>query len=240
MLVALVTGANKGIGYETAKQLAELGHFVYVGCRDITLGHHAVEKLHNLGLSNTQAVLIDLNQAETIIDARKSIEKQSHQLDILVNNAGILGTVPQPASTVSVDEIRRIFETNLFGTIQVTQEFLPLLKESEAGRIVNVTSGLSSLTLHNDPKWKYYHFKTGGYSVSKTALNAYTVMLAYDLRDTNIKVNVVDPGYTATSFNNYFGEKTPEHSAKVIVKYATINKDFLTGKLLDENGEMPW
>lgn len=240
MKIVLVTGANKGIGFETAKQLAELGHYVYIGCRDITLGTLAVKSLHNLGLTNTELILIDVTNLETIALARKTIETKYNHLDILVNNAGILGKVPQPAATMSVDEIRRIFDTNFFGTIQVTQEFIPLLQKSEEGRIVNVTSGLSSLTLHNDPTWKYYSFKSGGYSVSKTALNAYTVMLAFDLKDTNIKVNVVDPGHTATDFNNFRGEKNPEHSAKVIVKYATL-KDSQTGKLFDEEGnEMPW
>ena len=240
MEIALVTGANKGIGFETAKQLAELGHYVCLGCRDITLGTLAVKSLHNLGLTNTELILIDVTNLETIVLARKTIETKFKRLDILVNNAGILGKTPQPAATFSVDEIRRIFDTNFFGTIQVTQEFIPLLLKSEEGRIVNVTSGLSSLTLHNDPNWKYYPFKSAGYSVSKTALNAYTVMLAFGLKDTNIKVNVVDPGHTATDFNNYRGDKKPENAAKVIVKYATITNS-QTGKLIDEEGnEMPW
>lgn len=162
MKIALVTGANKGIGFETAKQLAQLGHFVYIGCRDINLGQLAVNKLKELGLLNIEAIQIDLTNLETIKEARKIIESKSECLDILVNNAGILGTVPQPAATVSVDEIRRIFDTNFFGTISVTQEFIPLLQKSKSGRIVNVTSDLSSLTLHNDPNWKYYPFKSAG------------------------------------------------------------------------------
>jgi len=240
MKTALITGANKGIGFETAKQLAELGYFVYIGSRDKAKGIQATEKLKALGLINIDCVELDVTKIDSIKSARQELEDKIPQLDILVNNAGILGTVPQPAATVSVDEIRRIFDTNFFGTIQVTQAFIPLLQKSEAGRIVNVTSGLSSLTLHNDPSWKYYNFKSAGYSVSKTALNAYTVMLAFGLKDTNIKVNVVDPGHTATDFNNYRGELTPEHSAKVIVKYATIDIDAPTGKLFDEHGEMPW
>lgn len=241
MITALVTGANKGIGFEAAKQLAELGCVVFLGCRNLDLGQEAVYKLHELGLTNTEAILLDLTDKDSITNASKIIETKCTKLDILINNAGILGKIPQPASTVPVDEIRKIFDTNFFGTIQVTQEFIPLLQKSEAGRIVNVTSGLSSLTLHNDPTWKYYPYKSGGYSVSKTALNAYTVMLAHDLKGTNIKVNVVDPGHTATDFNNYRGTNTPDHAAKVIVKYATITKDAPTGKLFDEEGkEMPW
>jgi NAD(P)-dependent dehydrogenase (short-subunit alcohol dehydrogenase family) len=233
MAIALVTGANKGIGFETAKQLAQLRHFVYIGCRDLNLGQQAVEKLQQLGLSNTEAILIDVTSLETIIAARKIIETKSGRLDILINNAGILGTIPQPAATTSVEEIRRIFDTNFFGTIQVTQQFIPLLQKSEGGRIVNVTSDLSSLTLHSDPAWKYYPFKSAGYSISKTALNGYTIMLAFGLKDTNIKVNAVNPGHTATDFNNHRGDKKPEQAAG-------IDKDGATGKFFNEEGEMPW
>lgn len=240
MKIALVTGANKGIGFETARQLAQIGHFVYIGCRDKSLGQQAVDKLHEFGLKNTEAILIDITKVDSIAEARKVIEAKSNHLDILINNTGILGTVPQPAASFSVDEIRRIFDTNFFGTIQVTQEFIPLLQKAEVGRIVNVTSGLSSLTLHNDPTWKFYPYKSAGYSVSKTALNAYTVMLAFGFKDTNIKVNVVDPGHTATDFNSHRGEQKPGHAAKVIVKYATLDKDVPNGKLFNEYGEMPW
>ncbi|OAQ43659.1 short-chain dehydrogenase [Pedobacter psychrophilus] len=240
MKVALVTGANRGIGFETAKQLAQLGHFVYIGCRDKSLGQQAVEKLHKLGLINTETIVIDITKVTTITEAKKVIETKSNRLDILVNNAGILGTVPQPAATTSVDEIRRIFDTNFFGTIQVTQEFIPLLEKSEAGRIVNVTSDLSSLTLHNDPTWKFYPFKSAGYSVSKTALNGYTIMLAFGLKDSKIKVNAVNPGHTATDFNNHRGDKIPDQTAGVIVKYATIDNDGPNGKFFNEDGEMPW
>ncbi|MBA3663776.1 MAG: SDR family oxidoreductase [Bacteroidetes bacterium] len=240
MKIVLVTGANKGIGFETAKQLAQLGHFVFIGCRDKNLGQQAVDKLHGLGLTNTEAIEIDITKVETITAARKIIETKSNCLDILINNAGILGTVPQPAATTSIEEIRRIFDTNFFGTIQVTQELIPLLQKSPAGRIVNVTSDLSSLTLHNDPTWKYYPFKSAGYGVSKTALNGYTVMLAFGLKDTNIKVNAVNPGHTATDFNNYRGDKTPDQTAGVIVKCATIDHDGPTGKLFNAEGEMPW
>ncbi len=240
MKIALVTGANKGLGFETAKQLAQLGHFVYLSCRDLSLGQQAVDKLHELGLTNTAIIQIDVTTLKTIVEARKTIETKSNHLDILINNAGILGTMPQPAATVSVDEIRRIFDTNFFGTIQVTQEFLPLLQKAETGRIVNVTSDISSLTLHNDPSWKYYPFKSTGYGVSKTALNGYTIMLAFGLKDTNIKVNAVNPGYTATDFNNYRGDKKPEQAVEVIVKYATLDKDGPNGKFVGEEGEMPW
>lgn len=240
MKIALVTGANKGIGYETARQLGQLGHYVFLGSRDKKLGQNAVDNLNKLGLLNVEAIELDITKRETIEAAKKVIESKYGRLDILINNAGILGTIPQPASTTPIDEIRRIFNTNFFGTIQTTQEFLPLLQKSKAGRIVNVTSDLSSLTLHNDPNWKFYPFKSAGYCVSKTALNSYTVMLAYGLKDTNIKVNAVNPGHTATDFNNYRADKTPDQTATVIVKYAIIDNDGPNGKFLDSDGELPW
>jgi len=240
MKTALITGANKGIGYETARQLAQLGYYIYLGCRDVSLGQEAVEKLLESGLTNVETIILDLTDPLSIKESRKIIETKSNKLDVLINNAGILGLIPQPASTYSVIEIRRVFDTNFFGTIQVTQEFIPLLKKSEAGRIVNVTSGLGSLTLHTDPNWQYFHFKSAGYSISKAALNGFTIMLAFDLKDTNIKVNSIDPNYTATDFNNHSGERTPEQSANVIVKYATLDADGPTGKYFNEEGELPW
>lgn len=240
MKIALVTGANKGIGLETAKKLAELGHYVYLGCRNLDLGQIAVDQLHKNGFKNTEIIQIDLTKSKTIKKAKETIESKSGLLDILVNNAGILGAIPQPATSTNVEEIYKIFDTNFFGTIEVTQEFLPLLQKSEAGRIVNVTSDLSSLTLHNDPTWKYYPFKSVGYSISKTALNGYTIMLAFGLKESNIKVNAVNPGHTATDFNNHRGDKKPKETAGVIVKYATIGSDGPNGKFLNSEGEMPW
>jgi len=240
MKTALITGANKGIGFETARQLAQLGYFVYLGSRDLTQGQETVDKLLESGISNVETIMLDVTDPLTIKESRKTIELKSKQLDVLINNAGVLGLIPQPASTYSVDEIRKVFDTNFFGTIQVTQEFIPLLKKSEAGRIVNVTSGLGSLTLHTDTNWQFFHFKSAGYSISKAALNGFTIMLAFDLKDTEIKVNSIDPNYTATDFNNHRADRTPEQSASVIVKYATLDKDGPTGKFLNEEGELPW
>jgi NAD(P)-dependent dehydrogenase (short-subunit alcohol dehydrogenase family) len=240
MKIALVTGANKGIGFEVVKQLAQQDYYVYLGCRNVHFGNLAVDQLREAGITNIEVIELDVTNIATVIAARKVIESKFTHLDILVNNAGILGSIPQPAASFSVDEIKNIFETNLFGTIQVTQEFIPLLKEAAAGRIINVTSDLSSLTLHNDPTWKYYPFKSAGYSISKTALNGYTIMLAYGLKDTNVKVNAVNPGHTATDFNSYRGEKTPAEGAGVIVKYALIEKDGPSGKFFGDEEEMPW
>lgn len=240
MKSALVTGANKGIGFETAKQLAELGYFVYIGSRDKTKGLEAIEKLKALGYANVDCIELDVTDINSIKSARQELEVKTQYLDILINNAGIRGEVPQPASKVPIERLRLVFETNFFGAVQITQEFMDLLKKADQPRIVNVTSDLASLTNHSDPTWKFYPFKSAAYSPSKTALNAYTVMLAFELKDTNFKVNCVNPGHTATDFNNYKGEEPVEQGASVIVKYATLDKDGATGKFFSEEGETAW
>lgn len=240
MKTALVTGANKGLGFETAKQLAARGYFVYIGSRDKLKGLEAIEKLKAFGLSNVACTEIDVTNLSSIKSARLEIETKIKSLDILVNNAGIRGEVPQPASKVPIGRLRKVFETNFFGAVQMTQEFMGLLGKSDQPRIVNVTSDLASLTNHNDPTWKFYPFKSAAYGPSKTALNAYTVMLAFELRDSNFKVNCVTPGRTATDFNNFQGEKTVEQGATVIVKYATLDKDGATGKFFSDEGETAW
>ena len=240
MKAALVTGANKGIGFETAKQLAELGYFVYIGSRDKTKGLEAMKKLNALGYANVDCIELDVTDINSIKSARQELEVKTQYLNILINNAGIRGEVPQPASKVPIDRLRLVFETNFFGAVQTTQEFIDLLKKADQPRIVNVTSDLASLTNHSDPTWKFYPFKSAAYSPSKTALNAYTVMLAFELKDTNFKVNCVNPGHTATDFNNFKGEKTVEQGASVIVKYATLDKDGETGKFFSDEGETAW
>ena len=240
MKSALVTGANKSIGFETAKQLAQLGYFVYIGSRDNTKGLKAIKNLNAIGLSNVDCIQLDITDLNSIKAARQQLESKIQNLDILINNAGISGGFPQPATKVSIDTIRLVFETNFFGTVQVTQEFIELLKKSDQPRIVNVTTELSSLTNHSNPNWKFAQFKPAAYGPSKTALNAYTVMLADELKDTNFKVNCVCPGFTATDFNNHRGNKKVEDAASVIVKYATLEQDGPTGKFLSEEGETGW
>jgi NAD(P)-dependent dehydrogenase (short-subunit alcohol dehydrogenase family) len=240
MKSALVTGANKSIGFETARQLAQLGYFVYIGSRDKTKGLEAIEKLKAMGLTNVDCIQLDVTDINSIKSARQGIEAKTKKLDILINNAGISGGFPQPATKVSHDTLRLVFETNFFGAIQVTQAFIELLKKSDQPRIVNVTTELSSLTNHSDPNWIFAQFKPAAYGPSKTALNAYTVMLATELKDTNFKVNCVCPGFTATDFNNHQGTKTVEQGASVIVKYATLDKDGATGKFFSEEGEAAW
>jgi len=241
MKKVLITGANKSIGFETARQLLAKGYYVYLGSRDIKNGEEAVTRLKGEGFGNIQAIQIDISNPESI----EAASNQITELDVLINNAGISGGFPQSAVTIAPAVIREVFDTNFFGTINVTQAFLDTLKKSEEPRIVNVTSGLASLTLHSDPNWKYYQVKSAAYGTSKTALNAYTVVLAYELKDTAFKINVIDPGYTATDFNHHNGPGTVEDAAKIIVKYATIDADGPTGKFfsndIDEEGqESPW
>ena len=240
MKSALVTGANKSIGFETAKQLAQLGYFVYIGSRDKTKGLEAIKKLKAMGLINVDCIQLDVTDINSIKSARQELEIKAKKIDVLINNAGISGGFPQPATKVSYDTLRLVFETNFFGVVQVTQEFIELLKKSDQPRIVNVTTELSSLTNHSDPNWKFAQFKPAAYGPSKTALNAYTVMLAVELKDTNFKVNCVCPGFTATDFNNHQGTKTVEQGASAIVKYATIDSTGATGKFFNEDGEIAW
>lgn len=242
MKTALITGANKSIGFETAKQLLDLDYFVYLGSRDMQKGSEAAAQLKS---DRVEVIQIDISNPASIEAAKKRLTGKINSLDVLINNAGISGGFPQTPTTLDTDVIRKIFDTNFFGTINVTMAFLDLLKKSDAPRIVNVTSGLASLTLHNDPSWKYYNFKGGAYGPSKTALNAYTIALAYELRDTAFKINAVDPGFTATDFNNYRGTGSVIDAAKIIVKYATLNADGPSGKYFsndieDDNGESPW
>lgn len=167
------------------------------------------------------------------------MESKVRQLDVLINNAGIGGGQAQKLSTGEIENLRKVFDTNFFGAVQTTQQFIPLLKKSNEPRIVNVSSGLGSLTIHSstqNPNYAIYD----AYSCSKTALNAFTVLLAKEFRNTNFKINSVTPGYTATDLNHFQGTQTPEQAAKVIVKYATVDKDGPTGKFLKEDGEVDW
>jgi len=210
--VALVTGANKGIGLETVRQLAKQGITVLLGARDEQRGKDAAAKLQGEGL-DVQFLHLDVNEAATHEAARQFIEESFGKLDILVNNAGIAIDSTRKPSEANMKVLRTTFDTNFFGAISVTQALLPLIRKSDAGRIVNVSSGLGSLTQHSDPTWKFYEVKPLAYNASKTALNAFTVMLAHELKDTAIKVNSADPGFTATDLNAHRGYKTVEQGA---------------------------
>lgn len=234
---ALITGANQGLGFETAKQLAELGYYVYVGCRNKSKGNSAIEKLNELGFSNVEFIEIDVTDISSIKSAKQALETKTQKLDLLINNAGIAGEQPQNMSTGDIDNLRKVFETNFFGAVQTTQQFIDLLKKSNEPRIINVSSGLASLTYHSSSTdFAIY----AAYSCSKTALNAFTVMLAKEFLNTNFKINCVEPGYTSTNLNNYQGTQTTEQAVTVIVKYATVSNDGPTGKFSSREGELPW
>jgi NAD(P)-dependent dehydrogenase (short-subunit alcohol dehydrogenase family) len=239
-LTAFITGANKGIGLETARILAGKGYFVFLGSRDPVAGEKTIEQLKSEGFKDVELIRIDVSKAASVQEAYKELAGRIPRLDVLVNNAGILGKAPQMASTVDEETLHAVSETNFFGPIRVTQTFLELLKKSGQPRIVNVTSDLGSLTLHNDPTWRYYSFKGAAYGPSKTALNAYTVALAYELRDTPFKVNAVNPGYTATDFNQYRGTKSVQEAASLIAQYAMLDAEGPSGKYISDYGETPW
>jgi NAD(P)-dependent dehydrogenase (short-subunit alcohol dehydrogenase family) len=245
MKKVLITGANKSIGYETARQLLQQGYFVYLGCRDITKGNHAVEELKNEGLNHVAAVEIDVTSADSVGAARIEIGKKTNVLDVLINNAGMSGGLPQTALGATMDQFKTVYDTNVFGVVRVTQAFIDLMKNAPEPRIVMVSSGQGSLTLANDPGNPYYHFKGAVYQSSKAALNMYTTVLAYELRDTAFKVNAVDPGFTNTDFNNHRGTGTVEVAGHRIAKYAMLGQEGPTGLFISEEvnpetGIIPW
>ena len=236
MKTVLITGANKGIGFETVKQMAQLGYFVYVGSRDKTKGSDAINKLKDLGISNVELIEIDVTNINSIKQARRKLENQIEVLDVLINNAGISGgLVDQNMSTFSMDNLREVFETNFFGAVQTTQQFIDLLKKSSEPRIVNISSGLGSLNFSNSHNMAFY-----AYGCSKTALNAFTVSLAKEFRNTDFRINSIEPGYTATNLNEYQGTQTVEEAVGIIIKYATAGSDAPTGKFLWKEGEFAW
>jgi len=238
MKTVLITGANKGIGFETAKQLAQMGYFVYLGSRDKTKGLDAINKLKEAGILNVELIEIDVTNISSIKKAKQELETKIDVLDVLINNAGIAGAMPQNISGGNIENLRNVFETNFFGAVQTTQQLIDLLKKSNNPVIVNVSSELGSLTIHNNRERPNYDF-FDAYSCSKTALNAFTVMLANEFRDTNFKINSVSPGYTATDLNQNRGTQTVEQGAKFIVDYATLGIDGLTGGFFREE-EIPW
>ena len=245
MKTVLITGANKSIGFETARQLLKQGYHVYLGCRVLKKGQDAVDQLHSEGLTAVEPILIDVTSAESVKAAREVIGSRTAVLDVLINNAGILGLFSQNALEAGSGVYKEVFDTNVFGVIEVTHTFLDLLKVAEQPRIVNVTSGLGSLALHSDPAWKYYAVKPAAYLTSKAALNGFTIALAYELKDTAFKVNAVDPGYTATDFNNHSGPGSVEDAAARVVKAATMDADGPSGQFFSddnapETGVSPW
>jgi len=245
MKFALVTGANKSIGFEVARQLVQKGIYVYLGSRNLENGAEAVDKLKAGGLNNVEVIQLDTTDDESVIKARKEIGKKTKVLDILINNAGIYGGYPQTALDATIDQFKATYDANVYGVVRVTQTFIDLLKKSSEPRIVNVSSSQGSIALHSDPTYKYYDYKGVVYLSSKSALNMYTVVLAYELKDTNFKINAVCPGYTKTDFNGHRGPGTVKDAGKRIVKYALVDNHGPTGKFFSEEnnpdtGEIPW
>jgi NAD(P)-dependent dehydrogenase (short-subunit alcohol dehydrogenase family) len=236
--IAVVTGANKGIGLEIARQLARQGITVFIGARDEERGRAAAEKLQAEGL-DARPLRLDVTDDASVAAAAAFVEQSAGHLDVLVNNAGI-AIDDGPPSRVSIDVLRRTYETNVFGIVRTTQAMLPLLRRSAAGRIVNLSSGLGSLTRNSDPKWDYASVKYLAYNSSKTAVNAITVQFAYELRDTAIKVNAADPGYVATDMNRNQGVRSVEQGAATPVRLAMLPADGPTGGYFNDDGPLPW
>jgi len=236
--ITLVTGANKGIGFEVARGIAKAGYVVLLGARNPTTGREAADTLTKEGL-DVRFVELDVTRTESISAAASRIEADFGKLDVLVNNAGSADPHDGPPSRASLDAVERVLRTNFLGTVAMAQAVLPLLRKADAGRIVNVSSDLGSITRHGDPAWKYAQVKVLGYCASKAALNMFTVQLAFELKEQGIAVNSVNPGFTATDLNAHRGQQTVEEGAAEIVRVA-LQEHGPSGKFLEAGGELVW
>lgn len=236
--IALVTGANKGIGYEIAVGLGSLGWSVGVGARDDERRAAAVAKLRDAGV-DAFGVPLDVTDDASVTAAARLLEERTGRLDVLVNNAGITGSAPQMPTTVQLDTVRRVVETNVFGAIRVTNALLPLLRRSTSPRIVNMSSSVGSLT-----RQTALGEDTGpisvAYSPSKSFLNAVTVQYAKELAETNILINAGCPGFVATDLNGFRGTRTPTQGAAIAIHLATLPDGGPTGGYFDDDGVIPW
>jgi len=238
--IILISGANKGIGLETARQLGREGHTVLLGARDQARGEAAAQALQAEGLS-AHFLHIDVDSGESIAKAAREVEDRFGRVDTLVNNAGVvLETWGGGTLGVSLETWRRTFETNLFSVIAVTQAFLPLLRRSAAGRIVNLSSILGSLGLHADPAAPIYHFKSAAYDAAKAALNSYTIHLAYDLRESGIKVNSAHPGWVKTDLGGASAPMEIADGARTSVWLATLGAEGPTGGFFHQRERVAW
>jgi NAD(P)-dependent dehydrogenase (short-subunit alcohol dehydrogenase family) len=236
--IALVTGANKGIGYEIAAGLGALGWRVGVGARDEQRREAAVAKLRADG-ADAFGVPLDVTDDASVAAAAELIADRAGRLDVLVNNAAITGGMPQAPSAVDPATVRAAVETNVIGVIRVTNAVLPLLRRSASPRIVNMSSTVGSLTLQTTPGAETGPI-SAAYSASKTFLNAVTVQYVKELRDTNILINAACPGFTATDLNGFRGVRTPAQGAAIAVHLATLPDDGPTGGFFDDAGVVPW
>jgi NAD(P)-dependent dehydrogenase (short-subunit alcohol dehydrogenase family) len=236
--IALISGANKGIGYEIARGLGAKQIKVLVGARDKSRGQASVDKLKAEGV-DARFIPLDVTDQGTIQRAAAWIEKEFGRLDILINNAGI-GDFGAKPSGADLAKVREVYDTNVFGPMAMTQAMLPLLRKSKHGRIVNVSSGLGSMALASQPDSPVSQFALLGYNTSKSALNSLTVQFANELKDTHIKVNAICPGYCATDLNGNSGPRSAAQGAVAAIEYATIGEDGPTGGYFNDEGRLPW
>jgi NAD(P)-dependent dehydrogenase (short-subunit alcohol dehydrogenase family) len=246
--VAFITGANKGIGLETARGLGRSGIAVVIGSRDEAKGREAADMLRAEGVEKVEAVRFDVTRPEDHREVARHLEERYGKLDILVNNAGVMLDEADmegqggfnTTSTATPEVLRRTFETNFFAAVALTQTLLPLIRKSPAGRIVNLSSILGSLTLHSDPESPIYGMKGFAYDASKTALNAFTVHLAHELRDTPIKVNSAHPGWVKTDMGGSAAPMEVSEGGKTSVQLATLPDDGPTGGFFHLGKPLPW
>jgi NAD(P)-dependent dehydrogenase (short-subunit alcohol dehydrogenase family) len=230
MTTTLITGGNKGIGYETAKRLVAAGHTVWIGARDAGRGRAAADAL------GASFVRLDVTDDASVASAVSTVRDEAGHLDVLINNAGILGDVTAPGD-MTVDQLRTVYETNVFGVVRVTNAFLPLLRLAESPSVVNVTSGLGSFTLVHDPERVESQYPLAAYGSSKTALTMLTMQYAKTTPD--VRFNAVDPGQTATEFTGNLGHDVSE-GADAAVRIATLGSETPTGTVTDREGVLPW
>lgn len=236
---ALVTGGNKGIGKEIVRELAARGYAVYLGARNTQRGQDAALDVAREG-GDVRFVKLDLADSETIRAAAEKLGREAGKLDVLVNNAGV-ALEREPPGTANVALVKETFQTNYFGLVEVTQAFLPLLRASGTRVILNVTSGLGSITKHADPAWEFGNYLLLGYNSSKAAVNMFTVLLAKELKDEGFKVNAASPGFTATDLNRFRGQETAAEAAAYLVQYALLEESGPTaGFFVKGEGTSPW
>ncbi|NQX46613.1 SDR family oxidoreductase [Paenibacillus tritici] len=237
--IVLITGGNKGIGFETARQLGNMGYEILIGARSENKGHEAVTLLEKEKIK-AKTVVLDVTNPSSVLSAVEWIEQEYGLLDILINNAGVFFEGNTSPSELELSVLKSTYETNVFGVFSVTKAMLPLLRNSSAGRIVTLSSALGSLTLNSDSTSEFYNANSLAYNSSKSAVNALTVSFAKELSDSPIKINSVCPGFTATDLNGNSGYRTVEQAASVVVELATIASDGPTGGFFDEHGVVAW
>ena len=242
--IAVITGANRGLGFATARRLGQAGVKVIVGARTLAKGEQAAGRLRGEGL-DAEALQIDVDSPAGVQQAAARVEREHGRVDILINNAGILPeATASDADPLDLGLFRQTFETNVFGAVSVTNAFLPLLRKSVSGRIVNVSSTMGSLNDQSDPSSPYYGVVVPAYQMSKAALNGFTVALSKSLADSPIKINSVCPGWVQTDLggaeNRAAAPTTAEHAAQIVVDMASIGADGPTGRFVDEGGTVAW